>query len=410
MAQITVGNWIDKQKDGLYVCLCQEPYVYHNNALMQPRTSTKYIGGQGNHPRTAIYTSKAIKAWHIELLSHRDLTAIVVKINNRETLILSAFLDGKLKVVQPWLTRAMAFANSRGYAIIIGMDSNCHSELFGLETNKRGEQLEDFIAQYNLKVENQGKIPTFQAAIGTSIIDVTLTSRISVTVKNWRVSTNPNFSDHNTIKYELQIEQVDLPPTRKWVKMDWHDFRYTLTAENIRIMESMTTNRLKKCLDQWYSQIHNEIDKHCPKRKNKSKDLNNPWWTSKLQNQRKELKSLKKANAIWTSNERQTELRVKIREYKNSCLKAKKQDWRDFNTKQNSTESINTLRKKLEKNKSNTLGVLENQDGSSTNPGYDTLEYLMQSHFPSIMPQQGVEHKDTKISTAFINSTAIWTN
>ena len=27
MAQITVGNWIDKQKDGLYVCLCQEPYV-----------------------------------------------------------------------------------------------------------------------------------------------------------------------------------------------------------------------------------------------------------------------------------------------------------------------------------------------------------------------------------------------
>ena len=73
MAQITVGNWIDKQKDGLYICLCQEPYVYQNNALMQPRTSMKYIGGQGNHPRTAIYTAKAIKAWHIE--SHLVLTA-----------------------------------------------------------------------------------------------------------------------------------------------------------------------------------------------------------------------------------------------------------------------------------------------------------------------------------------------
>ena len=43
---------------------------------MHPRTSIKYIGGQGNHPRTAIYMAKAIKAWHIESLSHRDLTAL----------------------------------------------------------------------------------------------------------------------------------------------------------------------------------------------------------------------------------------------------------------------------------------------------------------------------------------------
>ena len=200
MAQIRVGNWIDKQKDGLYICLCQEPYGYQNNALMQPRTSMKYIGGQGNHPQTVIYTAKAIKAWHIESLSHRDLTAILVKINNRETLILSVYLDGKLMVVQPWLTKAMAFANNRGYAVILGMDSNCHSELYGLETNKRGEHLEDFIAQHNLKVENQCKTPTFQAATGSSIIDVTLTARISVSIKHWRVNTNPNFSDHNSIK------------------------------------------------------------------------------------------------------------------------------------------------------------------------------------------------------------------
>ena len=147
MAQITVGNWIDKQKDGLYICLCQEPYVYQNKALMQPSTSIKYIGGQGNHPRTVIYTSKTIKAWYIESLSHRDLTAIIVKINHCETLIVSIYLDSKLKVVQQWLTQAMTLAESRGNAIIIDMDSNCHSKLYGMETNKRGEQLEDFIGQ-----------------------------------------------------------------------------------------------------------------------------------------------------------------------------------------------------------------------------------------------------------------------
>ena len=137
MAQITVGNWIDKQKDGLYLCLCQEPYVYQNNALMQPNASMKNIGGQGNHPRTAIYTSKAIKAWFIVSISHRDLTAIVVKIYNRETLIISIYLDSKLRVIQPWLTTAMDFASNRGYAVIIGMDSNCHSKIWTRNNHER---------------------------------------------------------------------------------------------------------------------------------------------------------------------------------------------------------------------------------------------------------------------------------
>ena len=50
---------------------------------------------------------------------------------------MSIYLDRKLRVIQPWLNAAMDFASHRGYAIIIGMDSKCHSELYGLETNTR---------------------------------------------------------------------------------------------------------------------------------------------------------------------------------------------------------------------------------------------------------------------------------
>ena len=192
--------------------------------------------------------------------------------------------------------------------------------------------------------------------------------------------------DHNTIKYELIIEQEDIPPTRKWIEMDWNEFRLSLAAENIRIMDSMTTSRLEKCLDQYYTQIENTIDKHCPKRKNKPKDLNNPWWSSKLQNKRMEIKILKKQNALWSTEARNLLLEEKIKTYKRYCLNAKKQDWKEFHTKQNSTESINILRKILERKKSNMLGVLEKPDCTSTNPGRDTLEFLMHSHFPSITP------------------------
>ena len=218
MAQTGISNWIDKHRKETYICLCQEPYVYNNNAQMQPRTSSKYIGGQGLTPRTAIYTSTNIKAWFIEALSNRDATVIVVNINKRETMIVSAYLDYKEPVVQPWLTKIMDFAKHRGYAMLIGLDSNCHSELFGHETNKRGEHLEDFIGQYKLTIENQGKLPTFQLSLGSSIIDITLSTRLSVTIRNWRVKEGINFSDHNTIKYEQKLSKLLYHPPGNGIK------------------------------------------------------------------------------------------------------------------------------------------------------------------------------------------------
>ena len=86
------------------------------------------------------------------------------------------------------------YAKDEDYAILIGMDSNCHSTIFGLET-KRGEALEDFIAQNHLIVENIGTTPTFNTKWGTSIIYITLTSNLAVTVKNWEVKLDYNGSD-----------------------------------------------------------------------------------------------------------------------------------------------------------------------------------------------------------------------
>ena len=51
--------------------------------------------------------------------------------------------------------------------------------------------------------------------------------------------------------------------------------------------------------------------------------------------------------------------------------------------------------------------MLDKPDGTSTNPGYQTLEFLMKSHFPSITAPLAIEHKTIKISTTTINSTEI---
>lgn len=66
-------------------------------------------------------------------------------------------------VIPEILGKTVEYAEERGWAFILGMDSKCHSFLFGHKTNKRGEKLEDFIATHNLTIENIGQEPTNQA-------------------------------------------------------------------------------------------------------------------------------------------------------------------------------------------------------------------------------------------------------
>ena len=147
---------------------------------MQPLTAKKYYHQDGNN-RTAIYTSKIIKAWYLENLSSRDAVVIVTRINNRATMIASIYMDynEKSPIIKPWFESIIERADMKGYAVLLGIDSSSHSTLYGKETNKGGEEIEDFIAQNRLTVENVGTTPAFNTMWGTSIIDITLTKRLA---------------------------------------------------------------------------------------------------------------------------------------------------------------------------------------------------------------------------------------
>ena len=277
MSQMHVNNWIDWHRSSRYICLVQELYVYNQIASNQPRTATRFVGGDNNTPRTAIYIGKNLNAWYIEELSNRDATVIIIKINNRQTMVASIYLDRNKDVVQPWLLKLMQYRQQRGYALLIGADSNCHSSLFGHETNKRGETLEEFITTYRLSVENQGKRYPYNCSTGRSIIDIALTARLAVTISNWRVAEEEiNFSDHNSIYFELKTDKYTPPKARKWHLADWSLFRETLKENNIRIQADITFTRLAKCLHEWYDHVNQALNQACPKRKVRLKDLNNP--------------------------------------------------------------------------------------------------------------------------------------
>ena len=103
-------------------------------------------------------------------------------------------MDIKKEMVQSWLVKVLDYAGKKKYPILIGMDSNAHSTLYGKESNARGEELEELFIKYGILTENIGLTPTFSARReeGTinSIIDITLTRGLRGRIKNWRVDTD----------------------------------------------------------------------------------------------------------------------------------------------------------------------------------------------------------------------------
>ena len=69
------------------------------------------------------------------------------------------------------------------------MDTNSHCTLWNcVNTNSRGEFVEDFIIQNNLQCLNVGNNWTFQGPMGKSIIDVTISNySLATKISNWKV-------------------------------------------------------------------------------------------------------------------------------------------------------------------------------------------------------------------------------
>ena len=100
-AQIKLGQCIHSfsNKAHKFVCLVQEPQVYLGRAVGQPKSYKHY--SICTNPRTAIYDDMHMHGWSIKSLSSSDITVFQTMINNKSTLLVSAYLDITLLHVIP---------------------------------------------------------------------------------------------------------------------------------------------------------------------------------------------------------------------------------------------------------------------------------------------------------------------
>ena len=146
LAQIELLNKLNKTKNK-YIIMTQEPYCYKASLALLPQNAKTIPTDKNGQPRAAIYTSKALHMEEISELRHRDLAAGLVTLEGKKTVIMSAYLDIKKETVPEFLSKAIDYCKAKRYAILLRLDSNAHSEIWGHSNNKRGNELVEYIIQ-----------------------------------------------------------------------------------------------------------------------------------------------------------------------------------------------------------------------------------------------------------------------
>ena len=211
------------QARGQVVALVQEPYV---NADGIPSGIPRGLDCHYHAPgcRTAIW-SKDCSLLLCPKYTGRDMVTCQVTLRSRRVLYLvTVYADIKFSDLPKELDCLLE--ERRGCDIVISMDANAHSPMWGsLTSNTRGDMIEEFIFQHSLVVCNSGLTPTFVARGCATIIDITLCSASMVDdIEGWKVDTRDQMSDHRRITFGLNLEPP--PLNLVWVtkKADWPRF------------------------------------------------------------------------------------------------------------------------------------------------------------------------------------------
>ena len=138
-----------------FVAFLTEPYTGHGLIAQRPANITCIPKlSQKEYPRAGIFCSKNLEAVELTQFSNRDCAAGLINIEHKKAVIASVYCDINKEVMQGWLADLLTFVEKKKYLLVLGMDTNAHSTLFVESQNTRGNDLEDLIARFNLRLEN----------------------------------------------------------------------------------------------------------------------------------------------------------------------------------------------------------------------------------------------------------------
>jgi hypothetical protein len=334
-----------------YVLLLSEPNIKNKKLQQAPRGSVVYPSVFAEKQRVCLVASKGLLATEVVELTSRDCVAVACRISGKDSLLVSFYCDIQGSIPEHPMIKCLEYAERNSLAILLGGDSNAHSSLYGNNTNRRGDKMEDIIFTHNLKVENKISHPTFQTHRANkelkSWIDVTLSRGMEGMIKDWIVDDSYNASDHNTIKFRVEGLVQTKKEMRAWNKADWEIFRAGLEKEPVYMPADITKKKLDKMVACWHKKILKHLDKVCPVKTANTTSPKGVWYTKDLRKMGRKVENLylkmKQRRNLQNINRY---LRAR-KEYKKSCSKERNASWRKYKESMQKTKDIASLTKKL---------------------------------------------------------------
>ena len=224
------------------IALIQEPPRNKNKISSKLKDGVTFYKETNKPPRTCIHidqiTAKHTNAILLSQFSDSDHTTVHLKIidgNKKQSdiIISSTYMPGLSEkgnnIVSDILLNLIIHCATKKIELIVGCDSNAHHSLWNsMKTDKRGENLVDFIS-YNIVLINQGNKATFCSNDNRNVqshIDITLsTQNISKLIKKWEVSDEDSMSDHRAINFSMDFNVRNQEEIMSKRKTNWNKYK-----------------------------------------------------------------------------------------------------------------------------------------------------------------------------------------
>ena len=274
-------------KEGRSVWLLQEPHTYKNSVSVRIPGFKTYFKSPVVRNRSCVIAKQDVKLLLNEDLSSDDFTVCLLEEKKSAKLIVSGYLDIERPIIQEKLINIVNYAKENNFDIILALDSNAHSTVWGMEhANQRGVEFEEFLAINELYVVNEGNIATFENAVRNSIIDITVTNKPS-SITNWKVEEDLIYSDHRKITFEItSLIDTEEKSTRNLRNVNWFLFKSKLNKVKYTVVSKWNKNNLNMAAEEWSKTVIETLDQVAPRKIVKNGYKRNDWFDVSLKNQR----------------------------------------------------------------------------------------------------------------------------
>ncbi|GBP96302.1 Retrovirus-related Pol polyprotein from type-1 retrotransposable element R1 [Eumeta japonica] len=356
-------------------------------------------------------------------LSNDYCSCVHVRTNAGDVYLVSAYFKYSHRI-EPHLEHLQHVLNVlKGKKIVICADTNTHSPVWhsrerqfigrGSEAEERRAQMECFLSQNALNVENrEGQPPTFSGPGGTSNIDVTITSR-RVIVDDWKVIEGASLSDHQLIVVSVNIGEgrgsmtSEVAATNSLLRrfrdrdVNWDRFRTHLLSRAGALDE-------RKSAEEYARDLCGIIERaaHACLGEYKSNSTKRyEWWNAKLDalrhrfgNARRKWQRLRKRTGRATENARETFVKSRS-EYRRAMAEAQESHFRNMADSGNENPWGLAYRTTAGRSKTpgNVINCIRFGDGAASNVD-DAIESMLCALLPDDDTSDSVYHRQIRIA------------